>query len=204
MTRTHGDAATQNLQHLLSLSPANEAVFNTIKSSLFALSLDDYSYTLPPSFRTPDADLTSHLHNIRSGHGDRPGHNRWYDKPFTLIVEANTRTGVLGEHSPVDALVPSVIAEYAIVQGIVAEDFPDRPEDVSETSSSNPGSVDGWKRLDWVVDERIIKECSEAARRAKVIADDSDADELVFDAYGVDWIKNEGASTFRACAHAGI
>ena len=160
---------------------------------MFALSLDDYSYTLPASHRTPDADLASHLHNVRSGHGDRPGHNRWYDKPFTLIVEANTRAGVLGEHSPVDALVPSIIADYAIVQNMVEDEFSSIAQDDTFMSGSPPNAVvGGWTRLDWVTDDTIAKECEGAAARAKAIVDDSDADELVFDAYGTEWIKNEG------------
>lgn len=171
----------------------NRATFHTIKSSVFSLSLDDYSYVLPPSHRTPDLDLAAHLYNIRSGHGDRPGHNRWYDKPFTLIVEANTRTGVLGEHSPVDALVPSVVADYAIVQGIVEDEFPNSLSgDVWIENPPTAASVGGWERLDWEVDEAIAKECVEAARRAKAIVDDSDMDELVFNAYGTEWIKNKG------------
>ena len=163
-------------------------------STVFALSLDDYAYTLPPSHQTPDRDLAAHLHNIRSGHGLHPGHNRWYDKPFTLIVEANTRAGVLGEHSPVDALVPSVAADYAIVQGVDDDAFPGRIENDQLTSNASSYPVDrtGWERLDWVTDVRIVKECEEAARRAKKIVDDSDADELVFTDYGVDWIKDEG------------
>ena len=179
----------------MSLSLSNHAVHQTIAASVFALSLDDWAYSLPPSHKTPDADLAAHLHNIRSGHGTRPGHNRWYDKPFTLIVESNTRAGVLGEHSPVDALVPSVIADYAIVQGVDEDVFSHRlKDDASELSGTGTAPVEGWARLDWVVDDVITKECEDAAARAKVIVDDSDADELVFDGYGVDWIKNQGTT----------
>ncbi|KAI0635930.1 acyltransferase ChoActase/COT/CPT [Trametes polyzona] len=188
------DRWADNLAHLLSLSPSNRAVFATIANSVFALSLDTYAYELPSSQRTSDPDLTAHLHNIRSGHGERPGHNRWYDKAMTLIVEANTRAGVLGEHSPVDALVPSIIADYAIVQEVDEDAFPYRIEagaDASYHTKGDATAVDGWQRLDWVVDEKVKVECVEAAKRAKTIADDSDNDELVFDAYGVDWIKNE-------------
>ncbi|PIL35584.1 transporter [Ganoderma sinense ZZ0214-1] len=192
LTTDDRDRWAANLEHLLSLSPSNHAVHQTISSSVFALSLDDWVHSLPPSHNTPDADLAAHLHNIRSGHSARPGHNRWYDKPFTLIVESNTRAGVLGEHSPVDALVPSVIADYAIVQGVDEDAFLDRlKDDVSEFSGTGQVNVEGWGRLDWVVDDLIAKECEDAAARAKAIVDDSDADELVFDGYGVDWIKSE-------------
>ena len=190
----------QALSHLLSV-PTNCHIYETIKYSLFALSLDDYSYQLPADHRTPDLDLTAHLHNIRSGHGHYPGHNRWYDKPYTLIVEANTRSGVLGEHSPVDALVPSVVADYSIVQGIVEDDFPCELDSNVWLDTISKPDVDGWTRLQWVVDDTIKMECEEAAKRAKAIVDDSDTDELIFDAYGVDWIKREGtpAMLFASC-----
>ncbi|EIW57547.1 acyltransferase ChoActase/COT/CPT [Trametes versicolor FP-101664 SS1] len=193
LTTDDRDRWADNLAHLLSLSPANRSIFTTITNSAIAVSLDNYAYDLPKSQRTSDPDLTAHLHNIRSGHNDRPGHNRWYDKAFTLIVEANTRAGVLGEHSPVDALVPSIIADYAIVQGVDEAAFPSalHADDSSVQSGDAAGGylVSGWERLDWVVDAKIEAECAEAARRAKAIVDDSDNDELVFDAYGVDWIK---------------
>lgn len=202
---------SQNLAHLLSLSPSNRTIFTTITQSAFAVSLDNYAYSLPALQRTSDPDLTAHLHNIRSGHGNRPGHNRWYDKAFTLIVEANARAGVLGEHSPVDALVPSIVADYAIVQGVDEDAFPSAlGAEASSTQEAASGSdeeghVEGWERLDWVVDGKIEAECADAARRAKAIVDDSDNDELVFDAYGVDWIKNEGTHpcvTPASLAHA--
>ncbi|KAI0787668.1 acyltransferase ChoActase/COT/CPT [Fomes fomentarius] len=186
-------SASQNLQHILSLSPSNHTAYQTLTSTVFALSLDAYSYVLPASQRTSDSDLTAHLHNVRSGHGAYPGHNRWYDKPFTLIVEANTRAGVLGEHSPVDALVPSIVADYAIVQGVDEDAFLERlgPQHELSVDPEVTSNFDGWERIDWIVDEHIVQECSEAAKRAKVIVDDSDVDELVFDSYGTRWIKDE-------------
>ena len=53
-------------------------------------------------------------------------------------------------------------------------------------------SVGGWESLDWEVDDAIVRECVDAARRAKEIVDDSDMEELVFNAYGTNWIKHEG------------
>ncbi|KAI0671738.1 acyltransferase ChoActase/COT/CPT [Trametes maxima] len=196
LTTDDRDHWADNLTYLLSLSPANQRTFHTITASAFAVSLDAHSYALPSSQRTPDPDLTAHLHNVRSGHGARPGYNRWYDKPFTLVVEANTRAGVLGEHSPVDALVPSIIADYAIVQGIDEDAFPERLGDAGASaafllSESQTENVDGWERLDWVTDDKIVAECEGAAKRVKAIVDDSDNDELLFDAYGVDWIKSQ-------------
>ncbi|KAJ8461795.1 hypothetical protein ONZ51_g11305 [Trametes cubensis] len=197
LTTDDRDRWADGLQHVLSLSPGNYSIFRTITNSAFALSLDDYAYSLPESQRTSDPDLTAHLHNIRSGRSDRPGHNRWYDKPVTLIVESNTRAGVLGEHSPVDALVPSIIADYAIVQDVNEDAFPHRLDPSATLPSDGVAGSAAFERLDWIVDEKVERMCEEAAARAKAIVDDSDNDELVFDSYGVDWIKEQGAHDWR-------
>ncbi|KAI0775213.1 acyltransferase ChoActase/COT/CPT [Trametes elegans] len=191
LTTDDRDRWADNLTHLLALSPVNRAIHNTISRSVFAVSLDEYTHILPMPQRTSDPDLISHIHNVRSGHHERPGYNRWYDKPFTLIVEANTRAGVLGEHSPVDALVPSIIADYAIVQEVDEDAFSHKLSPGELVNSHDASAGDGWARLDWVVDAKIEAECVHAAQRAKGLVDDSDTDEAVYTNYGVDWIKSE-------------
>ena len=48
---------------------------------------------------------------------------RLFDKPFLIIVDPSTRAGASGEHSLANALVPIIVAEYGIVQGVDAEAF---------------------------------------------------------------------------------
>ncbi|TFY60452.1 hypothetical protein EVJ58_g5142 [Rhodofomes roseus] len=198
LTADDRDRWTENLGHLLSLSPVNHDVLRTVNHSLFALSLDPYTY-VPPSSTPAQAgspvpepntvsELTAHLHNIRSGPTPRPGHNRWYDKAYTLVVESNTRAGATGEHSPCDALVPSIGAEFAVVESIDEDAFPPL---LPEGRMPNVEAVGGWERLEWVVDERIRKECDEAEKRVKIIVEDSDQGLLWFTDYGAEWIKNE-------------
>lgn len=154
-----------------------------------ALSLDHYtltpaSSTVAPQPNTPQ-EIDAHLHNIRSAAGAR---NRWFDKSFTLIVESNTRAGAMGEHSPCDALVPSIVCEYALVQGV----------DWNTTSSPlfNKNVEPGyWTRLDWVTDDYIEHECIEAEKRANQVIQESDDSVLLFQEYGADWIK-DGACSF--------
>lgn len=108
----------------------------------------------------------------------------------------------MGEHSPCDALVPSVVAEYAIVQGIESEAFDshdaevgfvdiDMADDAGQVSAAN-GKEEGWEKLEWVTDEYIARECMEAGRRAKDIIVDSDDSVLWFAEYGADWMKSVG------------
>ncbi|KDQ57097.1 hypothetical protein JAAARDRAFT_35697 [Jaapia argillacea MUCL 33604] len=261
LTADRRDTWASNLHHLRSLDKRNIEHMNAIHNTLFALSLDGYTHTLPglphssseaepiltpipddearlspspqrpspstselktefeitplttsvqpelspphsaapsqsaapnpnlvPSLPPPGAplELDAALHNFRSG---RHGHNRFFDKPFTLIVESNTRAGVNGEHSVVDALVPSIVAEFAIVEGVEREAF--SLADPEMNGSKPTRKVVGWKRLDWVVDEKVEKACVEAGERAKALVEDSDDSVLWYGDYGADWIKDK-------------
>ncbi|CAL1716338.1 unnamed protein product [Somion occarium] len=198
LTSDERDRWAENLEHLLSLSPANETIFRAINHSIVALSLDPWTYVFPSPSREsassssplppPDSpkEVDAHLHNLRSSHSSHPAHNRWFDKPFTLIVESNGRAGANGEHSPCDALVPSIMAEYAVVQAIDLDAY---DEVLAMPSVQSNESQTGWRRLDWVTDDRIKLECVVAEERARAIVQDSDDSVLWFDAYGAEWIK---------------
>lgn len=157
-----------------------------------ALSLDPYVHGTQDPY---PSELKSHLHNIRSGQNAR---NRWFDKGITLIVENNGRAGMMGEHSPVDALVPSIVADYSLSADIESDTewAPLEPFE-SATASSAPR---GWERLDWEIDDHIVQECVQAENRAKAVIADSDDDVLLFAHYGTDWIKGKGKPlTFSVC-----
>jgi carnitine O-acetyltransferase len=187
----------QNLKYLLSLSNKNHATLKVIQQSILTVSLDSHTLGLhppdnvhtsptPPALNSP-AEIDCHLHNIRSSINAR---NRWFDKGYTIIVETNTRAGSMGEHSPVDALVPSIVADYAVSQSIVPEAFslPEPPPFFSDRDLD----ITGWERLDWVTDERIKTECIVAESRARALIADSDDSVLWFSDYGAYWIKSIG------------
>lgn len=102
----------KNYKHLAELSDANRKTLDAIEDSVMALSLDPHTYETSDPY---PSELKSHLHNIRGGSN---AHNRWFDKGITLIVENNARAGMMGEHSPVDALVPSIVADYSLAENI--------------------------------------------------------------------------------------
>jgi hypothetical protein len=100
----------------------------------------------------------------------------------------------MGEHSPVDALVPSIVCEYAVAEGIDASMF-EGDVDCSHVDGGVGrvgGTGWGWERLDWVVDERIGRECQRAEEGARALVADSDDGGLWFTDYGADWIKDVG------------
>ncbi|KAG7451241.1 acyltransferase ChoActase/COT/CPT [Guyanagaster necrorhizus] len=175
------DKWSENFEHLLALSESNKMVHTTLSNSLMVLSLDNEIYEDPtsPNPSTKEYSFNSHLHVIRST-ASNVG-NRWFDKAFTLVVDPAARSGAMGEHSPCDALVPSIVAEYGIIQGINGSHF--------ENDSSLPSRGQRWDRLDWVVDDFIKEECGMAKKRAERIIEDSDDSVFWFSDYGVDWIK---------------
>ncbi|OJA19464.1 hypothetical protein AZE42_10737 [Rhizopogon vesiculosus] len=206
LTSDGRDHWAENYEHLLSLSPTNASTLRAINESIMALSLDHYTampwhYPSPssPSFSSQssdlnvpalgsDAEIHAHLHNTRSPPLAR---NRWYDKSLTLSLERNTRAGAMGEHSPVDALVPSIVFDYGVVSGIDSSAFSEAeplPLTLQEARVTDVG--EGWTRLDWVTDERIQAQIKEAEGRAQVLIDDSDARILAFGDYGMEWISS--------------
>lgn len=86
----------------------------------------------------------------------------------------------MGEHSPVDALIPSIIVDYVL----------GTPVDPSQFAEGKEGS--GWKRLDWVVDDKILKEIEECQARNVKLIEDSDASQLWWNEFGAEWIKGVG------------
>ncbi|KAJ2925938.1 hypothetical protein H1R20_g11160, partial [Candolleomyces eurysporus] len=194
------DKWASNLDYLLALHPSNRKSHQAMLNSIMALSLDHSTFSItPPHASRPlpphmvhhrgeaQSALDSHLHMARGNELNIS--NRFYDKPCTLIVDPSTRAGASGEHSPCDALVPSIVAEYSIVHSVELSEFTDE-------KAIHPQGVDAseppWERLNWVADEHIQKECTAARERALKIVKDSDDSVLWFDDYGTDWIKTIG------------
>ncbi|KAI3614952.1 carnitine acetyltransferase [Moniliophthora roreri] len=182
------DRWATNLRHLLSISERNRVTHQAIVNSLMCLSLDSETHiipsrssSLPPPTGTTQENLDSHLHSIRGVSSNVS--NRWFDKPFTLIVDPSGRAGAMGEHSPCDALVPSIVAEYAIVQGV------DRSLAVYPHHAF-ADSDQGWSRLDWDTDEAMLSACVEARKNAERIIEDSDDSVFWFEEFGTDWMRD--------------
>ncbi|GAA5949166.1 hypothetical protein JCM3765_003314 [Sporobolomyces pararoseus] len=180
------DAWTSTREHLLSLSPTNRASVTRIEDSLFVLSLDPYtlkSSTFKSSYSDPSkqsTDLDAHIVNASTAGGS--GKNRWWDKAVGIHVESNGRASMVGEHSPCDALIPSIVCDYAL-----AEDL-----DPSTESQRGKGSQDVKGPFEWIVDDKLKQAADKATKTVQEIAKDSEGRMLWFDEYGAGWIKNVG------------
>jgi len=184
------DSWTATREHLLSLSPTNRASVTQIEDSLFVLSLDPYtlksrqfktSYSDPSK---PSTDLDAHILNASTAGGS--GKNRWWDKAVGIHVESNGRASMVGEHSPCDALIPSIVADYALA------------EDLDPKGESQRGKGGEFKGpYEWVVDDKIKEAAEKAEKTVQEIAKDSEGRMLWFDEYGAGWIKNVGELTSK-------
>ncbi|KAJ3977229.1 acyltransferase ChoActase/COT/CPT [Lentinula raphanica] len=199
------DTWASNLEHLLSIDPQNRETHESIVKSLICLCLDKethVSITPPSSSSLPlpqpstisQLTLDSHLHSIRSVPSNVS--NRFFDKPSSLIVDPSGRAGAMGEHSPCDALVPSIVGEYAVVEHVDMDVYSDEGLDADEGKAKDEDEDDrGWKRLDWVVDEVVEEATMKARERAEGVIRNSDDSMLWFEEYGSDWIKSVGFSS---------
>jgi carnitine O-acetyltransferase len=179
-------ADIQNREKIVHLSPKNRDTLNSISTSLIALSLDPYTI---PSVTDGDplrsAAVDAQTRNASCGL--EGGQNRWLDKAISVMIETNGRTSLLGEHSPVDAIVPSNAVNH-----VVAEPFDDAQ--FTSLSKTAPKEGEGWKRLEWVIDDAMVKEIEECQIRNKTIIADSDNSNLLWGEFATEWIKQNGKS----------
>lgn len=110
------------------------------------------------------------------------GRNRWFDKTISFSVETNTRLGMTGEHSPCDALIPSILGDFTVEVGM----------DPSFLSQDPRPDLGGWNHLGWDVDDAILRECQRVQEEVKLSIQDSDDSVLWFEEYGVDWMRQGG------------
>lgn len=189
-----------------------------IENGLFVLALDDWtrihpsahvsslaSELIPPSqahLQTPSAgaeinaslELDGHVLNSCSGLN---GHNRWFDKCMTINVESNSRASVMGEHSPCDALIPSIIADYVLAEGMGRPKGPsmttdDEGNDAGPDAATLESAERDIQRLNWVTDAKISDAIDAAETEIKALVEDSEGLMLWYDDYGTEWIKKVG------------
>ncbi len=92
----------------------------------------------------------------------------------------------MGEHSPCDALIPSILCDFAAAESCPA------PGSSLPAEVSSPGETVGWKKLEWSVDETTKHSIKESEEAALQLAKESDVRTLWYDEYGADWIKKVG------------
>ncbi|GAA97179.1 hypothetical protein E5Q_03855 [Mixia osmundae IAM 14324] len=189
LTGNGRDTWTDSRERLLAVAPENRQAMSLTEDALITVALDDWTRVhdspYPSSLSSElkqsttgdvidrSLDLDSHVLNSCAG---RQGHNRWFDKAVGINVESNSRATMMGEHSPCDALIPSIVCDYALAEGCGKESAPAKP-------SSD------FARIRWKTDEGTLADIKAAEAVVDGLVKDSDGQMLWFDEYGVDWIK---------------
>ncbi|CAG8744717.1 10488_t:CDS:2, partial [Funneliformis caledonium] len=140
-----------------------------IENALFIINLDDYSTGM---------DFDKFSQNMFHGLN---AHNRWFDKAMSIAIENNGRAAMNGEHSPCDALIPSIIFQWIGLEPTL----PNTP--VSGRSIISP------KRIRFTINEQTLKDIFEAQKRIDPMIADSDIVILQFSEYGIQFIKKNDA-----------
>lgn len=183
LTADDRDTWVVNRERVLLHSPKNRASMDMIDRSLIGLSLDTYTLPTLPARDDPlrMAQVDAQMHNAQGGLNG--GENRWFDKCLTVVVETNGRAAIMGEHSPVDALIPSYVVDYAL----------NEPVDDSKFTGGKAAKLgEGFQREDFEISPEIADEIEACRARNQAILDDSDCQTLWWAEYGTDWIKKNG------------
>ncbi|OAQ34564.1 hypothetical protein K457DRAFT_133576 [Linnemannia elongata AG-77] len=168
------DQAAQDRVTLFEAHGSNKAHMAKIESSMFVLCLDSSS------------PKTSEEFSRALWHGD--GASRWFDKCFQLIVFANGRAGMNGEHSKMDATPTSRLCRYLIdeAQARALPDFRNlNAEDLYEIASA----LDKPLPLKFVSSTKLSKAIENAHAYFKETVDAHEMVPTEFKGYGKGLIK---------------
>ncbi|KAG0339480.1 Carnitine O-acetyltransferase mitochondrial [Podila humilis] len=168
------DQAALDRTTLFQAHTSNKTHMAKIETSMFVLCLDSTS----PS--------TSEEFSRACWHGD--GASRWFDKCFQLIVFANGRAGMNGEHSKMDATPTSRLCRYMIDEA-QARPLPDfrnlNAEDLYECASM----LDKPQPLSFVSSPALDKAIVNAHQYFKATVDEHQMVPTEFKGYGKGLIK---------------
>ncbi|SAM02327.1 hypothetical protein [Absidia glauca] len=143
--------------HLLAVGPVgNRKSLSAIEDALFVISLDNYSNGAD----SPSYGETGYCGQQNLGQG----HNRWFDKPATVILENSGKVMLMGEHSPLDALPVDDFFTYLLRKPMVSASGIDDGENISQfawlTDAPAPKgapleSIPIIEHLTWTTDEKV-------------------------------------------------
>jgi carnitine O-acetyltransferase len=89
----------------------------------------------------------------------------------------------------VDAIVPSNAVNHVLASPLDAGAFG------TKNGNSLPEEGQGWRPLDWVVDDAMLAEIEQCQARNKGIVEDSDNSNLFWREFATEWIKQNGVSS---------
>jgi carnitine O-palmitoyltransferase 1 len=159
----------------------NKTSLNLVESAAFVLSLDDYPYEFD---MTHPEKLDRYGRNLLHGNG----HDRWFDKSFTMCVASNGRIGFNAEHTWGDAPLMAIIYEHVVADELVKLDT--RYDEAGNCRGSSDLVPPNPTRLPWnLEEEELLKNINLAHEDAQALLNDVDLRILVHDSYGKGFMK---------------
>ncbi|KAM8825976.1 peroxisomal carnitine O-octanoyltransferase isoform 2-T2 [Synchiropus picturatus] len=158
-------------EHLISIDPHNEALLETIQSSLFVISLDDFK-----PYSSPD-NYTNLTLEALTGNPT----NRWGDKSYNALSFSDGTMGSTCDHAPYDAMVLVSMCWY-VDQQLKATDGKWQGSDVVRPMALP-------EELVFTVDRRVQSDISHAKEQYYKSAQDLQVLCYAFTAFGKSAIR---------------
>ncbi|XP_051004444.1 carnitine O-palmitoyltransferase 1, brain isoform [Acomys russatus] len=155
------------------------AALEAVEGAAFFVSLDSEPAGL--TGEDPAASLDAYAHALLVGRG----HDRWFDKSFTLIVFSNGKLGLSVEHSWADCPVSGHMWEFTLATECFQLGYTADGHCKGDPDLTLPQP----QRLQWDLAEQMRSPISLALRGAKTLADNVDCHVLPFSHFGKNFIK---------------
>ncbi|XP_067408246.1 palmitoyl thioesterase CPT1C isoform X2 [Emydura macquarii macquarii] len=165
-------------------SGRNRESLRAVEGAAFFVTLDATEQGLlgPEPGRALDGYSKALLHG--------QGHDRWFDKSFTLIVFRNGKIGVNAEHSWADAPIIGHLWEYTLATDVFRLGY---GADGHCKGEMDPG-IPPPQKLQWEIPEECQRVIQGSLRAARALADDVDFHTFAFKDFGKGLIKKCGTS----------
>ncbi|XP_039734563.1 palmitoyl thioesterase CPT1C isoform X2 [Pteropus medius] len=162
-----------------SLKTQAEDALEAVEGAAFFVSLDSEPQGL--TREDPAASLDAYAHALLAGRG----HDRWFDKSFTLIVFSNGKLGLSVEHSWADCPISGHMWEFTLA----TECFQLGYSADGHCKGHPDPSLPRPQRLHWDLPDKVHLSISLALRGAKTLSGDIDCHVFPFSHFGKSFIK---------------
>ncbi|KAM9047147.1 palmitoyl thioesterase CPT1C isoform 6-T6 [Megaptera novaeangliae] len=162
-----------------SLKTQAQEALEAVEGAAFFVSLDSEPAGL--TREDPAASLDAYAHALLAGRG----HDRWFDKSFSLIVFSNGKLGLSVEHSWADCPISGHMWEFTLA----TERFQLGYSADGHCKGHPDPSLPQPQRLHWDLPDKIHLSISLALRGAKTLSGNIDCHVFPFSHFGKSFIK---------------
>ncbi|KAL0609862.1 Carnitine O-palmitoyltransferase 1, brain isoform [Plecturocebus cupreus] len=162
-----------------SLKTQAAEALEVVEGAAFFVSLDAEPAGL--TREDPAASLDAYAHALLAGRG----HDRWFDKSFTLIVFSNGKLGLSVEHSWADCPISGHMWEFTLA----TECFQLGYSADGHCKGHPDPTLPQPQRLHWDLPDQIHSSISVALRGAKILSENVDCHVFPFSLFGKSFIR---------------